>query len=208
VPQQPTQLDYPSSPAAGKLQPVIAEVAQPLQVRESAKDRSSTIDVLLYTLQKLEVQYDILVLLEPTSPLTRSCDLDDALEKFCAKSKVEAMVSVTPANSHHPEYAAYTDDQGYLKDMSQGLMQHKPRQVLPNAFFPEGSFYISKTSALADKKSFYHRQTLTYPVQRWQAPEIDDLYDFKLIKIIFEDKMASLSEADWHSGQVMDTDNE
>lgn len=175
-----------------------------LRPEELAGDRSSTIDVLLHTLQELDTPYDILVLLEPTSPLTRACDLDNALERFCAQSNAQAMVSVTPTDSHHPEYAAYTDSQGFLQDMSQGLMQHKPRQVLPDAFFPEGSFYISRTSALADKKSFYHRQTLTYPVQRWQAAEIDDLYDFKFIKLIFEEKMAALSEADWHNGQVAD----
>ena len=47
----------------------------------------------------------------------------------------------------------------------------------------EGSIYISKTSVLLKKKTFYHEKTQAFKVDKWKSLEIDDIYDFNLAKL-------------------------
>lgn len=171
-----------------------------LRPKHLSTDTSSSIDAILYTLEKLPKQFDIVVLLEATSPLTRACDLDRALETFVDTETAESMVSVTPADAHHPEYAAYIDSKNFISAASEGLIQHKPRQQLKAAYFPEGSFYISNAEHLKKSKTFYHHRTLVQCVERWQAPEIDDIIDFKLVETLFKEKQKELTLEQWQSG--------
>ena len=49
------------------------------------------------------------------------------------------------------------------------------RQDVKPLYYLEGSIYISKTSVLLKKKTFYHEKTQAYKVDKWKSLEIDDI---------------------------------
>src|SRR3989344_6503334 len=80
-----------------------------------AADNSSTVDAVLHvldTLGRMGQSFDIILLLEPTSPLRKESDIDAALEKFIDHLDIaDALVSIGKTGIHHPHYAKTIDGQ-------------------------------------------------------------------------------------------------
>ena len=69
-----------------------------LRPDELASDTATTLDAVLHavnTLKEMGKEYDILVILQPTSPLRDSADLSGALEKYMASGE-RSLASVSP----------------------------------------------------------------------------------------------------------------
>ena len=80
-----------------------------------AKDKAKTIDVIFHLLNVLkEKNYipEIIVLLQPTSPLRIVKDIDKAIELFL-KEKCESVVSVCECNP--PSYWSFKKEKKYLR---------------------------------------------------------------------------------------------
>jgi CMP-N-acetylneuraminic acid synthetase len=56
------------------------------------------------------------------------------------------------------------------------------RQDDDPAFFPFGVAYITKTRELLLQRSFYPSRCTWFQIQRYQAYEVDDLYDFLCVE--------------------------
>eukprot|EP00831_Metopus_contortus_P066154 TRINITY_DN59033_c0_g1_i1.p3 TRINITY_DN59033_c0_g1~~TRINITY_DN59033_c0_g1_i1.p3 ORF type:complete len:201 (-),score=47.51 TRINITY_DN59033_c0_g1_i1:21-623(-) len=72
-----------------------------------ASDTAASIDVMLHTVDFLEARgdlYDILVLLEPTSPLRKPEDIDKALEVLCSHPHAESIVAISLTEAQHPVF--------------------------------------------------------------------------------------------------------
>ena len=81
-----------------------------------AEDTSSTIDVIIHALDFLESnkrEFEIVLLLEPTSPLREVSDVQNALQDMIDKSAT-AIVSVCRAETH-PTFMFRTTDQRRLQ---------------------------------------------------------------------------------------------
>ena len=152
-----------------------------------ASDTASSIDVVLHAIDSLAQmgeQYDVVVLLEPTSPLRDTFDIDDALSHLI-KSCAGSVVSVCQAESHHPSF---------MYRMAEGLRlepysTHHPtalrRQEIEPVYFLDGTIYCSHIDELRLKRSFYHDNTHAYVVPKWKSLEVDDIYDFVMIEALF-----------------------
>lgn len=100
-----------------------------------ASDEASSIDVVIDALQRVP-DYDIVLLLQPTSPLRNTADIDGALELLAA-SAAPACVSVRAAEEH-PYWTFRLDDAGRLRRYAEpagGLPLH--RQELARRLVPE-----------------------------------------------------------------------
>ena len=174
--------------------PEIAEIAEKcgaevpfLRPKELATDDAKTIDVIMHAVNRFENEgeyFDIIVLLEPTSPLRKEDDLDNSIEFFIKNiDKVDSLVSVGEVHLENP-YIMKKVENGCVKpfiEIDENLYQ---RQQLPKIYFPYGVIYLSKTSTLKKYKTFYQERTIPYLIERWQNYEIDDVYDFTCIEAI------------------------
>ena len=73
-----------------------------LRPDELASDTATTLDAVLHavnTLRDMGKEYDILVILQPTSPLRDAADLAGALEKYMASGE-HSLASVSPVADH------------------------------------------------------------------------------------------------------------
>jgi N-acylneuraminate cytidylyltransferase/CMP-N,N'-diacetyllegionaminic acid synthase len=158
-----------------------------LRPAELASDTAPSIDFILHALDMLEAAgeaYDILLLLEPTSPLTEAADVDAALEQL-AVSDAEAIVGVSAMETQHPAFSVLRDEAGFIRPAQSADFANLPRrQDLAPVFALDGSLYASTIEALRRERGFCHRTTLGYVTERHKAFEVDDLVDFICIEAI------------------------
>lgn len=158
-----------------------------LRPAELASDSAPSIGFILHAVDTLAGAgdvYDLVVLLEPTSPLTEGSDVDAALERLVG-ADADAIVGVTALVTSHPAYAVRMNREGAIEPLQPGGFSAMPRrQDLEPVFGLDGSLYISTVDALRREQGFCHGRTLGYETARYKAAEVDDLIDFLCIEAI------------------------
>lgn len=146
---------------------------------ELATDSASSIDVVLHALRKM-TEYDYVILLQPTSPLRTSFDIDSAFELLMS-SDVPCCLSVTEVEQS--PYWMYRLNQ--LGKMSSLLSENEipaRRQDLPPVFILNGAIYIAKVSWLLKAKSFFGADSIAYQMPKERSVDIDTMDDFNLFQ--------------------------
>lgn len=155
-----------------------------------ADDTASSADVIKHVIEYLSfsgLEYELFVLLEPTSPLRDFSDVDQALEALM-DTKFQAMVSVCEAEDQHPDFMFRLGRSNDLVTWSAGEFKALRRQDVSPAYFLEGSLYISFVNIFLEKSTFCHGSSVGYIVPKWKSFEIDDLIDFICVEAIMSAK--------------------
>lgn len=149
---------------------------------ELANDQASSMDVVIHALSELP-GYDYVVLLQPTSPLRTSCDIDAAFRSML-DNDAPACVSVTEVEqSPYWMYTLSGDDRLYSVLESQPNFSR--RQDLPPVYVLNGAIYIAKIDWLLQTRSFLSPETVAYKMPKDRSLDIDDETDFqRFIQII------------------------
>lgn len=128
-----------------------------------ATDTASSIDVVKHAVEYLETQgeyFDAVCLLQPTSPFREKGFVDQAIQKFIA-DKADALVSVLPVpHEFNPHWVFEPDEKGLLRIATGEKEIIKRRQELPQAYFRDGSLYITKVSVI--KQGSFYGEKLSY----------------------------------------------
>lgn len=177
--------------------PVIATVAEQfgaevpfLRPELLAEDSASSIDVVLHALDTLAArgrEFDLVVLLEPTSPLREPGDIAQGVTQLVS-SGAGALVSVCQAECTHPAFMYRQGERHRLMPFLERQPTGLRRQELEPLFFLEGTLYISKVDVLRANRSFYHADTIGYLVPKWKSLEIDDMDDFLMVEALVKHK--------------------
>jgi CMP-N,N'-diacetyllegionaminic acid synthase len=126
--------------------------------QELATDTAKSIDVVLHAINYMESigkSYDAVCLLQPTSPFRKIGFIDNAINMFLQKD-VDCLLSVLQVpHEYNPHWTFLENETGNLKIATGEKEIIKRRQELPRAFFRDGSIYITKTTVLKEKHSFY-----------------------------------------------------
>lgn len=158
---------------------------------ELSTDEASSIDVVLHAIdyykKERDIHFELVVLLEPTSPLRDCSDIDRAIEQLRVHPVARSIVGVTKAECSHPAFMAYMQD-GLLKPY-RGNFQAVRRQDIETLYYFEGSVYASYIDTLVERRAFYHDLTLGYSVPKHKAIEIDDQYDFIMAQSLMQAKL-------------------
>lgn len=149
-----------------------------LRPAELASDTAKTEDVLLYSLDKFAPDVDIVVLLQPTSPLRTAEHIDEALELFM-KNEAFSVVSVTPCE--HPPLWSNT----LPKDNSMGNFirpEALSRSQDINQYYRlNGAIYIFDVKTLREYNEIrYTSDTYAYVMDNDVSFDIDTETDFDL----------------------------
>jgi N-acylneuraminate cytidylyltransferase len=152
---------------------------------ELATDNAASSEVIFHALEKVP-GYDYVVVLQPTSPLRSSVDIDLAFE-LMVSSEADSCVSVcetakTPYWMYHLE-----SDKKLTPLLSLPLSSHR-RQILPATYELNGAIYILKTSALSTEASLVPEGAIAYVMDRAESIDIDTLSDFKKCHTYLEEK--------------------
>lgn len=163
-----------------------------LRPAKMAKDKSPVSEAIMHALSRFEEmgeRFDILIILEPTSPLRKDNDIDNAIELFARNmNKADSLVSCGEVRLENP-FIMKKIEKGYanpLIKISKGIYQ---RQQLPKAYFPYGVIYLSKVDSFKKYGTVYQKRTIPYLVERWENYEIDDIYDFLCVEAVLKNKL-------------------
>lgn len=150
--------------------------------KELAKDESPTIDVIFHAINALKVENsDLIVLLQPTSPLRTAEDIDNAIE-FFLNNECESVISVCEVE--HPPYWDFKIEGGHLKPLFGEEYLRMRRQDLPKVYVPNGAIYVSTPENLRRYKSFYCSKTIPYIMPPERSIDIDNEIDFMLAELL------------------------
>lgn len=159
-----------------------------LRPTELATDTATSIDAIFHAVDWLAEhgrKYEIIVLLEPTSPLRDSRDIDTALE-IMEQNQANSVVSVCRAESLHPAFMYLVNSSGVLHPYTNQQPNGIRRQDIEPVYFLDGTVYCSCIEVLRSKNGFYHEGTYAYIVPKWKSLEIDDEDDFVMVEALMK----------------------
>ena len=119
-------------------------------------------------------------MLEPTSPLRKSQDVDFCINKVINEN-IDTLVSLTKVIDQHPMFLYSINKKNFIRPYIKNIKKlYIRRQDISPLYYLEGSLYISKISTLLKEKTWYHKKTQGFIVSKKNSLEIDDIDDFKL----------------------------
>jgi N-acylneuraminate cytidylyltransferase len=145
---------------------------------ELASDQATSIDVVLHALRELP-EFDFVMLLQPTSPLRTSSDIDAAFKTMLAN---DAPACVSVVEVEQSPYLMYNLNYGgRLRSLFEPWPSANRRQDLPPVYALNGAIYIAKIEWLLQKKSFLSLETIAYKMPKERSLDIDDEIDFQIL---------------------------
>ena len=127
-----------------------------LRPKNISKDNSSTIEVVKHTLEFLRTNQDyipdMIIVLQPTSPLRTTRLIDNAIE-ILRKSKSSCVISVSKIKKH--PFSAFWLKSGLLKPFKQNFTKYDRRQKYPDLYFPTGAIYAFWDKTIKKYNSMY-----------------------------------------------------
>jgi len=165
-----------------------------IRPKELASDKAQGIEVVLHAIEWLKKndkrkQYNLIMLLQPTSPLRATEDIDKAIE-FLFLKEAKAIVSVCEVD-HHPLWANTLSEDGCMKDFIRQGVLNKNRQELPVFYRLNGAIYLAYCNYVKEQKSFLGEKTFAYIMPRERSIDIDDEIDFELAEILIKNNVSN-----------------
>lgn len=146
---------------------------------ELATDLAPTEPAITHALEVLEARGielpEALVLLQTTSPLRTSADVDAALT-LLATEGTEAVVSVFEP-PHSPFKAFFERADGCLAGVVNDEAPFRPRQSLPRAWMPNGAIYAVRSAFFRAEGRLFAPRTKPYPMPHERSVDVDTLDD-------------------------------
>jgi CMP-N,N'-diacetyllegionaminic acid synthase len=157
---------------------------------ELSTDSAKTIDVVFHLLdwlmKKNGYSPDFILLLQPTSPLRSSTDIQAAIDLLKVKKNADAVVSVSPV-LHPLAWLRKVDSNGKLLPFltTEGASR---RQDSKQPYQLNGCLYLVRTSTLIEEHTFTPKNTFAYIMSPEHSIDIDTPWDFYLADLILRDK--------------------
>lgn len=152
---------------------------------ELATDEARGRDVLLHAMDwvgRHDKVYDLVMVLQPTSPLRQATDIIGALELLISKNG-KAVVSVCEVE-HHPWWCNTLPEDLSMKDFLPDKALHVHRQQLPRYYRLNGAIYCGFWDFVYSNESWYGEGTFAYVMPRERSVDIDTLIDWKLAEVL------------------------
>lgn len=160
-----------------------------LRPKRLALDSSPTIEAVIHAinfLEKKDNDFDIIVLLQPTSPLRMRYDIDNAI-KLLFRKKAEAIVSVTEAFIY-PQWVNTLPANGCMKNFLSPQTANMNRPDLSKHFQLNGAVFVAFVDYVKKHRGFYGSKTFAYIMPKERSVDIDDILDFKFVEALLKNQ--------------------
>ncbi len=147
-------------------------------------DTSKSIDVIIDAIQRLcdaGEKYDVLVFLQPTSPLRTTEDINLALEQFVEHDCLP-LTSVVE-NDRYPLLIRTIDEDRLIPLLHENSSVR--RQDMKKTYYVNGAIYIIKTGEVNITTSL-NDGVIPYVMKKRNSCDIDDIDDLKIAKNYLE----------------------
>ena len=155
-----------------------------LRPDDLAQDSSKTIEAVIYSLEELSEQrspFDVLCLLQPTSPLRTTEDIERALEVF-VKNGCESLASVSRTRKNSSLMRTIESD----PHLPTGKLHKVPHGTLDEPSFYEinGAIYINEIAKI-DKSTDFNNNSSAFILPPERSVDINTALDFKIAEFLY-----------------------
>jgi CMP-N,N'-diacetyllegionaminic acid synthase len=162
-----------------------------LRPDELSEDNSKEIDAAIHLINWIEEnegkKYDIILKLEPTSPLRISEDVDKAIEAL-EKRNADTIATVTEAFTHPYWMNTLPEDNSMVNFISEEA-KTKNRQELPVYYQLDGLVNVSRWEIIKKYKNWFGGKIFAAITPNERAIDIDGPVQLELVKIIIKKRM-------------------
>ncbi|WP_226022866.1 cytidylyltransferase domain-containing protein [Halomicrobium salinisoli] len=153
---------------------------------ELATDTAPVSDAITHAVESYGGEFDILCMLQVTSPLRSTADIDGAIRRF-AKSDAESLVSTTQY-TQEPQLALTEDDDGRLRERYEPSVlftdEYVRGQDLEDLQFPNGAMFVVDTDVWLEREAFYTGDTIGYEMPPKRSLQIDEPWELDVVDAI------------------------
>ncbi len=155
---------------------------------ELSEDDTSTMDVIFHAIDWMDkyknYQPEYILLLQPTSPLRNTEDINGAV-RILKNKKAGAVVSV--CKTDHPLWWSNTlPADGRMNNFIRKEILNKRRQDLPVYYRLNGAIYLARTDYIRKYNSFFGPDTFACKMPRAHSIDIDSILDFRLAELLYD----------------------
>jgi len=157
-----------------------------LRPAELALDDTPTLPVLLHALDMLAEEYDAVMILQPTSPLRATEDIDNALQLLENDPEADSVISVVRVGDFHPARMKQVRDGVLIDPPFAERAEGQRRQDLPVLYIRNGAVYLTKTSVLRGMHSLKGGKSLAYIMPEDRSVNIDTPLDYLVAEVVLK----------------------
>jgi len=165
---------------------------------ESATDAASTEMGMLEFVNRLEEPFDILCLLQATSPFTTSFDINACLDKVQSGANYDSALTVV--NTHR--FTWYED--GTPKNYD--VFNRPRRQDFEGLLIENGACYVTTSSAFRESKNRISGNIATVQMPEDSLTEIDSLTDWKIVEELLAARLKTKKQSNRITHLILDVD--
>ena len=159
-----------------------------MRPEELATDTAGTYEVLLHALSFYEKQgrhYDVVLLLQNTSPFRKAEHIKEALALY--NDNVDMVVSVKECAAN-PYYCVFEEDgEGYLH-ICKGDGNITRRQDAPRVYEYNGAIYIMNAETLKTTHMHRMQKRVKYVMDDLSSFDLDTMWDWQMAEAIVNQK--------------------
>ena len=155
---------------------------------ELSHDSALSLPVMQHAVKFMEKlhnhNYDAVIMLQTTTPLRRSDDIDKSLN-LLFDSNADSVISVVDVEANHPLRMKRIIDGRLVNYVEQGYEDMRPRQVLPPVYIRNGAIYATNRDILVNTNSFTGSDVRAYVMPSERSVNIDSMKDYIIAKNYF-----------------------
>ncbi|HXV75671.1 MAG TPA: acylneuraminate cytidylyltransferase family protein [Candidatus Polarisedimenticolaceae bacterium] len=160
---------------------------------ELAGDDSPTSAAIEHAVAALALdEGDVIVLLQPTSPLRRAADVAAAIEIHRRRGR--PLLSVE-ARAHYPDKLLAIGSDGLTEELSPGAGT-RPRQLMRPCVKPNGAIYVFSVAEFRAAGDVPLAGACTYPMDCLASVDIDDADDLALAERVLRQRQSEIDRQD------------
>lgn len=154
-----------------------------------AEDYASDFDIVVDALDRVEAAegrgYDVVVMLQPTTPFTLPEDIEGCIARLAGDSGLAACFTAKPV-SEPAQWMFIEGPDGRAQPLLEGVgsnaVAHK--QLLPKCWFPSGAAYAVRTDCFRQQKRVYATPFAFQPMPSERSVDIDDEVDLLVAEVL------------------------
>lgn len=147
-----------------------------IRPKHLSKDNVGATEVVYHAITAIKKKYDYVVLLQPTSPLRDSNDIDEAIVEIINKKAV-SLFSV---------YFSKTTQKFPIVITKNGFLKKIEKFTNKSNYYLNGAIYICKINYFLKKKTFYSNKSIPFYMSESRSVDIDNIKEFKQAETILK----------------------
>ena len=159
--------------------------AIPMLRSAELSDDYATLEDLVKNFLTIVKNIDIIVMLQPTSPLRTSEDIDNAIEAFFEQD-VDSLFSAIELEDF---FIWEKDESGNLQSVNYDFENRQRRQDISGQFVENGSIYVFKPSVVLENNNRLGGKIGVSIMDSWKLYEVDSYDDLEMCRFIYNKKV-------------------